>query len=109
MVKVRVLYFKKDGSHQVDGVIRDNKKQIILQVITFKKNKCSDKDDTFIVDKLDFNDPKLFYHFERQYTSENRYDKFSVQQGLRPSRQYHSVRFLNYMTMSYDYYLDKLY
>jgi hypothetical protein len=103
MVKVPVLYSSAERwkSAQVDGVIRDNKKQIILPVITFKRTSIA-KDDTLAVDKLDANDPKLFYHFERQYTSENRYDKFSVQQGLRPSRQYHSVAMPDYMTMSYD-------
>jgi len=103
MVKVPVLYSNAERwkTAQVDGVIRDNKRQIILPVITFKRTSLT-KNDALPVDKLDGNNPKLFYHFERQYTSENRYDKYSVQQGLTPSRQYHSIAMPDFMTMTYD-------
>ena len=50
-----------------------------------------EKDDT-IVDKIDPQDPKLFYTFERRFNDRNRYDNFSVQQGLMRQREYYNVR-----------------
>jgi hypothetical protein len=101
--RVPVLYSNAERwkTAQVDGVIRDNKKQVILPVITFKRTSVA-KDDSLAVDKMDANNPQLFYHFERQYSKENRYDKFSVVHGLKPSRQYHSVAMPDYMILTYD-------
>jgi hypothetical protein len=103
VAKVPVLYSNAERwkTAQVDGVIRDNRKQVILPVITFKRTSIA-KDESIPVDKLGDKDPQLFYHFERLYNAENRYDKYSVQQGLTPARQYHSIAMPDYMTMTYD-------
>ena len=55
-------------------------------MIAFRRTSIA-KDDTMAVDKWDANDPKLFYTFEKKYTQENRYDKFSAQKGILPQIQ----------------------
>ena len=72
------------------GFMRDSKRQIILPVMRFRRTGM-EKDDTIPVDKIDPLDPKLFYTFERKYTDNNRYDNFSVQQGVIPQREYYNV------------------
>ena len=62
-----------------------------------------EKDDTMAVDKIDPLDPKLFYTFERKYTSRNRYDNLTVQQGIIPQREYHNVAVPDYMVLNYDF------
>ena len=65
------------------------------------------------IDKLDANDPKQFYTFQKKYSSVNRYDKFSVQQQLSPSREYYNVAMPDYVTLSYEFiiwtsYIDQM-
>ena len=88
-------------SVQKDGFLRDVKKQVILPLIVFKRTSV-EKDTTMAVDKLDANDPKLFYSFERRYTQENRYSQFSVLQNQLPSREYYTVAMPDYMLMNYE-------
>ena len=61
---------------QKRGFLVDNKKQLIIPLIAFKRSSI-EKDDSLSVDKLDPKDPKLFYTFQKQYTRENRYDNFA--------------------------------
>ncbi|MBC8421922.1 MAG: hypothetical protein H8E03_00720 [Pelagibacteraceae bacterium] len=86
---------------QKNGHLRDSKKQLITPLIAFKRTSVA-KDDTFTVDKLDANDPKLFYTFEKKYTQSNRYDKFSVQQGILPQRELYNVAVPDYVLMTYE-------
>ena len=43
------------------------------------------------IDKLDANDPKQFYTFEKKYSQNQRYDRFSVVQGLLNSKEYYTT------------------
>ena len=52
---------------------------------------------------MDPEDPKLHYAFEKKYTQKNRYDNFSIQQGLLPQREYYNVAMPDYMVLSYDF------
>ncbi len=102
-IKVPILYANPERwkSIQKDGFLRDVKNQLILPLIIFRRISVS-KDDAMAVDKLDANDPKLFYTFERKYTQENRYDQFSVLTGIKPSNEYYSVAMPDYMNMNYE-------
>jgi len=62
-----------------------------------------EKDETIPVDKMDPEEPKLHYSFERKYNPRNRYDNFTVQQGLLPQREYYNVAIPDYMILSYDF------
>ena len=103
-IKVPLLYANAErwSSIQKSGFLRDRKRQIILPVIAFKRNSI-EKDETVPIDKLDANDPKLHYTFEKKYTKENRYDRFSVLQGITPSKELHSIAMPDYVTISYSF------
>ena len=60
-------------------------------------------DSTIQVDKLDPEEPKLHYSFERKFNSRNRYDNFTVQQGIIQQREYYNVAMPDYMVLTYDF------
>jgi len=103
-VKVPIMYSSPERwfAVQKSGFMRDKKRQIILPAIAFRRTGM-EKDDTMAVDKMDPEDPKLHYTFEKKYTQKNRYDNFSVQQGLIPQREYYNVAIPDYMILSYDF------
>ena len=103
-VKVPIMYSSPErwSAIQKTGFMRDSKRQIILPVIAFRRTGM-EKDDTMAVDKMDPEEPKLHYSFERKYNASNRYDNFTVQQGLLPQREYYNVAMPDYMVLSYDF------
>ncbi len=103
-VKVPLMYASPErwASINKNGFMRDSKRRIILPVIAFRRTGM-EKDDTMAIDKIDPQDPKLFYTFERKYNDRNRYDNFSVQQGLMPQREYYNVAVPDYMVLNYDF------
>ena len=58
---------------QKSGFMRDAKRQIILPVIAFRRTTL-ERNETIPVDKMDSQDPKLHYTFEKKWTHKNRYD-----------------------------------
>jgi|TARA_B100000085_G_scaffold40785_1_gene33942 hypothetical protein len=103
-IKVPIMYSNPErwGIVQKRGFLVDNKKQLIIPLIAFKRTSI-EKDNTLGVDKLNPRDPKLFYTFQKQYTQKNRYDKFAVQQGLNKQKELYSVAVPDYVTLSYDF------
>jgi hypothetical protein len=113
-VKVPCIYASPERWTQVSkqGYLRDKKRQIITPLIVFKRTGMERNED-IPIDKLDANDPKQFYTFQKKYSSVNRYDKFSVQQQLSPSREYYNVAMPDYVTLSYEFiiwtsYIDQM-
>ena len=104
IVKVPVLYASPERwfAIQKNGYLRDAKRQLILPAIVFRRTGFA-RDDAIAIDKLDANDPKLHYTFEKKYSDKNRYDNFSVQQGIVPQREYYNVAVPDYVTLSYDF------
>ena len=102
-IKVPIMYANPERwkTIQKNGHLRDSKKQLITPMIAFRRTSIA-KDDTMAVDKLDANDPKLFYTFEKKYTQANRYDKFSAQKGILPQRELYNVAVPDYVIMSYE-------
>ena len=103
-VKVPIMYSNPErwNTIQKNGYLLDNKKQLILPLIVFKRTSI-EKDDAMSVDKLDPKDPKLFYTFQKQYTKENRYDNFAVQQGLNKTKELYTVAVPDYVSVTYDF------
>ena len=88
-IKVPIMYANPERwkTIQKNGHLIDSKKQLITPVIAFRRTSIT-RDETMAVDKLDANNPKLFYTFQKKYNSRNKYDKFSVLQGVNPSKQF---------------------
>jgi hypothetical protein len=103
-IKVPLMYSNPERWAMVQkrGYLLDNKKQLIIPLIAFKRSSI-EKDDAMPVDKIDPLNPKLFYTFQKQYSDKNRYDKFSVQQGLNKTKELYSVGMPDYVNLTYDF------
>ena len=104
MVKVPTLYGSPErwAQAQKRGFLYDNKQQLIIPLIVFKRTSI-EKDAGLAADKMNPKDPQLFYSFQKKYTTQNRYDKFSVQQGLNQSKELYKVAVPDYVQLSYDF------
>ena len=103
-VKVPVMYASPERWFAVQklGYMRDKKRQLILPAIAFRRTGMS-KDETIPLDTMDPEEPKLHWQFERKYTEANRYDNFSVQQGIVPQREFYNVAVPDFMVLTYDF------
>ena len=103
-IKVPIMYSSPERwkAIQRDGFMRDKKRQVITPVITYRRTSI-ERDDVVPQDKLDANNPHLFYTFEKKFSDLNRYDNFSTQIGLLPQREYYNVAFPDYVTLNYDF------
>jgi hypothetical protein len=103
-VKVPIMYSNPErwNTIQKEGYLLDNKKQLILPLIVFKRTSI-EKDTSLGVDKLNPQDPKLFYTFQKKYSKENRYDNFAVQQGLNKTKELYTVAVPDYVSVTYEF------
>ncbi len=103
-VKVPCIYASPERWTQVSkqGFLRDKKRQIIVPLIVFKRTGMSRNDD-MPIDKLDANNPIINYSFQKKYSQQNRFDKFSVLKNIEPNREYYNVAMPDYMTMTYEF------
>ncbi len=103
-IKVPVLYGSVERWKAIlrDGFLRDKKRQIITPVIVFKRNTIN-INETIPQDKLDANNPHLFYPFQKKYSQVNRYDNLATQIGTVSQREYYNVSFPDYVTLTYDF------
>ena len=113
-VKVPIMYASPERwkAIQKQGFIRDKKRKIITPVIAYRRTSIA-KDDSVPQDKLDANDPHMFYTFEKKFSQVNKYDNFSKQIGLLPQREYYNVMMPDYVTITYDFivwtsYIDQM-
>ena len=103
-VKVPIMYgsMERWKSIKRDGFIRDKKNKIITPLIVFKRNTI-DMNDNMPIDKLDANNPHMFYTFEKKYSKENIYDRLDAQIGVISQRQYYNVSIPDYVTLNYNF------
>ena len=103
-VKVPIMYASPERwtSIQRQGFLRDKKRQIITPVVVYRRTSVA-KDETVPQDKLDANNPHLFYSFEKKFSNINRYDNFHTQVGVLPQKEYYNVMMPDYVTLTYDF------
>ena len=103
-IKVPIMYASPERwkAIQRDGFMRDKKRQTITPVIVYRRTSI-EKDETIPQDKLDANNPHMFYTFEKKFSDINRYDNLTTQVGLIPQREYYNVTFPDYVTLTYDF------
>jgi len=103
-VKVPVMYASPERWKSIskDGFIRDKKQKVITPVIVYRRTGL-EKDESLPVDKLDANNPRHFYTFEKKFSTTNRYDNFQTQIGTIPQREYYNVMLPDYVTLTYDF------
>tara|TARA_B100000965_G_C19593390_1_gene758971 strand:+ start:1764 stop:3470 length:1707 start_codon:yes stop_codon:yes gene_type:complete len=104
VVKVPVMYASPERwvSIQKRGFMRDKRQQLVVPAIIFRRTGIA-KNDQVPISKIDANTPQNFVTFEQKYTSQNRYDQFSKQIGITPSRELYNVVVPDYITLSYEF------
>ena len=102
-VSVPVLYGSPERwvSAQRGQYYRDQKGKIIVPLIMYRRTSVG-KDTSVNFSKIDANNPKLFYTFEKKYSPQNRYDNFAALQGVVPIRERYSVVVPDYVTIQYE-------
>jgi hypothetical protein len=102
-ISVPVLYGSPERwvSAQRGQFYRDQKGKIMVPLIMYRRTSVG-KDNTLNFSKIDANNPKLFYTFEKKYSPQNRYDNFSALQGVVPIRERFSVVVPDYVTIQYE-------
>ena len=100
-VNVPVIYGSPERwkSIQRDGFFRDKEGKLQSPIIMFKRDSVEKRRD--LGNKLDGNNPQLYYTFQEQYTKKNQYDNFSVLQNRRPQREYHTVVVPDFVILNY--------
>lgn len=103
-IKVPIMYASPErwNSIKKQGFMRDKKRQIITPVIAYRRTSI-EKDTSIPQDKLDANNPHMFYTFEKKFSQINKYDKFSQQIGLLPQKEFYNVMMPDYVSISYDF------
>ena len=103
LIKVPVLFGSPERwkSVQKGGYHRDVKGKIILPLIMYRRTSVAKRMD--FTNKLDANNPHLFYDiFRKKYNSRNRYDKFSVLHGRKPSEESFNIIAPDFVSITYD-------
>ena len=86
-------------SVQKDGYFRDKEGKIQVPLIMFKRDSIEKRRD--LGNKLDGNNPQLYYTFRERYTRKNQYDNFSILQNREPQKEFHAVVVPDFVKLTY--------
>jgi hypothetical protein len=84
---------------QKDGFYRDKEGKIQVPLIMFKRDSVEKRRD--LGNKMDANNPQLFYTFQEKYTKRNQYDNFTVLQGRKPQKEMYRVVVPDFIRLTY--------
>ena len=85
---------------QKDGFYREKEGKIQVPLIMFKRDRVEKRRD--LGNKIDGNNPQLYYTFQEKYTRRNQYDNFSVLQNRMPQREFHAVVVPDFVKLTYS-------
>ena len=85
---------------QKDGYYRDKEGKIQVPLIMFKRDSIEKRRD--LGNKLDGNNPQLYYTFQEKYSKKNYYDNFSVLQGRKPQKEMYRVVVPDFVRLNYS-------
>jgi hypothetical protein len=100
-IKVPVIYGSPERwkSVQKSGVYRDETGKIQYPILIYKRTGIERLEG---YNKLDANNPNLFYSVSSNYNERNRYDQFDILVGRNKSKKTHNVVIPDYVKLSYD-------
>lgn len=100
-IKVPVIYGSPERwkSVQKSGVYRDETGKIQYPILIYKRTGIERLEG---YNKLDANNPNLFYSVSSNYNERNRYDQFDILVGRSKSKKTHNVVIPDYVKLSYD-------
>jgi hypothetical protein len=99
LIDVPVIFSSPERwkSVQKDGFFKDQNGAILVPLIMISRNSVS-KNSNMVSDKLSGN---VYVSFQKTWNSKTRYDNFSTQIGLKPSRKIVQVQIPDYVVISY--------
>ena len=102
-IKVPLVYGAPERwkSVQKDGYYRDKEGKIQTPLIMFKRTTVTKRKD--LGNKMDANNPQLYYTFQAKYNKRNQYDNFSVLQNRAPNKEFHAVVIPDYVKLKYNF------
>jgi len=86
-------------SVQKDGYFRDKEGKIQVPLIMFKRDQVEKRRD--LGNKLDGNNPQLYYTFQEKYTKRNQYDNFSLLNNRIPQREFRAIVVPDFIKIKY--------
>jgi len=86
-------------SVQKDGYYRDKEGKLQVPLIMFKRDSVEKRRD--LGNKLDGNNPQLYYTFQEKYTKRNQYDNFNILQNVIPQKEFHTVVIPDFIKLTY--------
>ena len=101
LITIPVLFTagEKWASAQRNGFLRDNQGKLLTPLIMIRRNSVSKREDIQDLKVLETSDARIT--FEKQYTSVNRYDRFSLIN--KPARkEYYSIDVPKYVQVEYE-------
>ena len=84
---------------QKDGYFRDKEGKLQVPLIMFKRDSVEKRRD--LGNKLDGNNPQLYYTFQEKYTKRNQYDNFNILQNTTPQKEFHTVVIPDFIKITY--------
>lgn len=98
--KVPIIYGSPERWKQAgrNGYIKDQKGQVQIPLIIFKRNSLGRRDD--IVNRFNQNQRVTY---TTAYSNKNRFDKFSQQIDLKPTQEIYKVRVGDFVQMDYEF------
>lgn len=85
-------------SVQKDGYTRDSKGNVIVPLVVFKRTNI-ERDDGVPIDKADRN---IVQQFKIKWSSNNRYDRFSILTNMKKTYDVYNVVMPDYIIVNYD-------
>ena len=104
VIDVPIVYGSPERwkSVQKSGVFRDAKGKIQVPVIMYRRTNL-ERVEGMMGNKIDAADPSnIVRQFSTSYNSRNRYDRWNILRGVKPSREYYNVIIPDYVKITYD-------
>ena len=100
-IRVPIMYGSPERwrSVQKSGVFRDTTGKIQYPILMYRRTGI-ERQEGF--NKLDANHPHLYYTVGKRYNARNRYDRFDVLVGRKPSQESYNIVIPDYVKLSYE-------
>jgi len=97
-VNVPIIYGspEKWKAVQKDGMHRDVHGKLQIPLIMFKRNSIAKNENMAMLNRY------VSHVFRKSYSSKNRYDKYSLMNGVTPAREMYNVTMPDYVNLSYE-------
>ena len=102
VINVPILYGSPERWEAVQKgyFYRDQQGKIQVPLIMYKRTEL--KKNKNLTTKIDANNPRNFISYQNNYSQINKYDKFSILNGIVPQKEFYNVIVPDYVTLTYE-------